>query len=806
MVLAFAAAGINLHVDIGDLIDPNAVEGQPEGTCNDGIDNGGDGQIDGADTNCDNINAGSSGEFLETSVEDPPPLVGGLPPCADGVDNDGANGADAADPSCRVSDFRDLAPDGGGPILNNTGAVAPALFNCGIDATFYAAKNGGPNFTANFNPNRRWIFHYMISTANDIDTDGGGPDTDSCSIGGQGEIGGNDFTEYNHDGGTIMHELGHNLFLGHGGANNDGSNCDPNHVSGMNYDLQFGIPRVNGGVILDYSPPRINLNGSTRGNAPLNNLVETDLDEPVVLDASDAVNQFLFTDSLGQKITNPLNQPQNWNGDTVSDGNPLTADPPDLTDTNQTVNINLPGLPPGSPPGTAPSPPACATVAGMANPSNETLNGFNDWNAIVLPFLQYGDSLTQNVNGDEERVPTTQDREVLFAAINTADVGVSIDSAPNPVGAGERLTYTLTARNFGPNTANSTLVTTTLPAGLVFVDSSVPCLQSGSVISCNLGALVMGTNQSFTIRADVPANFLYPGGSKTITATATIDNLAGPDPTGSNDSASEDTVVITKADVKIASVTTTSPLEILVGQQAGATIDVKVENGGPSSPVDTVLTGVVTSGSGLTVAPASTTANQTALAVGTSRLISQSFRLTCTAPGNQTASFKYTIALADPLGVDPDTTNNVKTASFTIDCVVPVAINVRPKGFPNSINLNTDATLAVLTTKAGEYGLPLDFDATTIQPLTVRWGLRANVFNVATVTGAKEIHDQGHLERSYELDEKTRDADTDMVMHFKPSASGLTLKSTEACVKGKFTAANGSVYTFFGCDAVRVVN
>ena len=57
--------------------------------------------------------------------------------------------------------------------------------------------------------------------------------------GGQGELGGNDFIEFNHDPGTIMHELGHNLKLDHGG--DDPNNCEPNYVSVMNYDNQFGI-------------------------------------------------------------------------------------------------------------------------------------------------------------------------------------------------------------------------------------------------------------------------------------------------------------------------------------------------------------------------------------------------------------------------------------------------------------------------------------------------------------------------------------------------------------------------------------
>jgi hypothetical protein len=195
----------------------------------------------------------------------------------------------------------------------------------------------------------------------------------------------------------------------------------------------------------------------------------------------------------------------------------------------------------------------------------------------------------------------------------------------------------------------------------------------------------------------------------------------------------------------------------------------------------------------------------TALAVGTPQTVSQTFSLACTAPGMQTVTFDYAIALNDPAAIDPDTTNNSATASFTIDCVVPIAINVRPKGFPNSINLNTDATLAALTTNAGEYGLPLAFDATTIDPLSVRWGVRANVFNVGTVTGAAERHAKGHIERSYELDEQTRDEDLDMVLHFKPDKSGLTTSSTEGCLKGSFLADDGNTYRFLGCDSVRIV-
>jgi hypothetical protein len=81
--------------------------------------------------------------------------------------------------------------------------------------------------------------------------------------GGWGEVGGNDFIEYNHDAGTIMHEFGHTLNLRHGGA--DGTNGKPNYISVMNYDHQFGIPQNGGGTIIDFSYPRYSVSGTSTG-------------------------------------------------------------------------------------------------------------------------------------------------------------------------------------------------------------------------------------------------------------------------------------------------------------------------------------------------------------------------------------------------------------------------------------------------------------------------------------------------------------------------------------------------------------
>lgn len=84
--------------------------------------------------------------------------------------------------------------------------------------------------------------------------------TINYSNGGWGEVGGNDFIEYNHDAGSILHELGHTLNLGHGGS--DGINRKPNYLSVMNYDHQFGVLRGDGGSSVDFSGVRLSVGGT----------------------------------------------------------------------------------------------------------------------------------------------------------------------------------------------------------------------------------------------------------------------------------------------------------------------------------------------------------------------------------------------------------------------------------------------------------------------------------------------------------------------------------------------------------------
>jgi len=154
------------------------------------------------------------------------------------------------------------------------------------------------------------------------------------------------------------------------------------------------------------------------------------------------------------------------------------------------------------------------------------------------------------------------------------------------------------------------------------------------------------------------------------------------------------------------------------------------------------------------------------------------------------------VARAYSAAIDNDQTGNRATTQTEV--IVPVAINISPGTFPNSLNLRARVPVAVLTTGTGAYGLPKAFDATTIDPLSVRFG-PATV--VVSGGGAAPVQRKGHLEDAFELDETTKDGDVDMVLLFRVADAGLSTSSTEACLAGTY----GAGYRFFGCDSIFVV-
>ncbi len=257
-----------------------------------------------------------------------------------------------------------------------------------------------------------------------------------------------------------------------------------------------------------------------------------------------------------------------------------------------------------------------------------------------------------------------------------------------------------------------------------------------------------------------------------------------------------------EADLTVTSTTATGDPLGVVGQAVPVTVDATVANLGPDGPVDGDVTQTAVASAGATVTPTTQAIDADGLAVGSPVTVSRQFSVTCDTPGAKTVEVTTSIVPEKAKVVDLVATNNSQSVTFSVDCAVPVTLNVKPGSLRNPVNMNEGAVpMAVLTTAAGEYGNPLAFDATTIQAASVRVGSRSAL--VATNTGAPEMHGKVHLEKSLELDETTKDGDLDSVLHARASQIPVVPTTTELCVRGRFGPGSGT--TFFGCDHVEVV-
>ena len=84
-----------------------------------------------------------------------------------------------------------------------------------------------------------------------------------------------------------------------------------------------------------------------------------------------------------------------------------------------------------------------------------------------------------------------------------ADLSLTKSDSPDPVQAGELLTYTLTAHNAGPQSATGVTLTDTLPAGVTYVSatpSQGSCSEASGTVTCALGTVANGASAGVEIK------------------------------------------------------------------------------------------------------------------------------------------------------------------------------------------------------------------------------------------------------------------------------------------------------------------
>jgi uncharacterized repeat protein (TIGR01451 family) len=232
----------------------------------------------------------------------------------------------------------------------------------------------------------------------------------------------------------------------------------------------------------------------------------------------------------------------------------------------------------------------CTTVTGLAVLGNKQFTV----HVTVSPSVADGTVLsnTASVASNGTTDPISANNNTTLTPVNTtietsADIEVTKTDSPDPVIAGNELTYTVTITNNGPSDAQNVNLTDGVPANTTFVSAAQntgptfsctnPSVGSSTGnVSCSITTLASGASATFEIKVKVDAN-AADGSSISNTATGSSDT---DDPVANNTADTETTQVQTRADLSIAK---SGPATAVAGAAAGFDYTITVTNNGPSN-------------------------------------------------------------------------------------------------------------------------------------------------------------------------------------------------------------------------------
>lgn len=167
-----------------------------------------------------------------------------------------------------------------------------------------------------------------------------------------------------------------------------------------------------------------------------------------------------------------------------------------------------------------------------------------------------------------------------------ADLRLTKSDSTDPVIAGNNLVYTLNVTNDGPSRATNVTLVDSLPAGVTFSSASAGCNNSNGTVTCDLGDMNSGTNKQVTINVKVKSST-----TTQLSNTASVSSDTH-DPNTANNSETELTNVITRADLQVTQ--TDNPDPVVAGNDLTYVLTVK--NNGPSDATGVILTDTLPSG------------------------------------------------------------------------------------------------------------------------------------------------------------------------------------------------------------------
>lgn len=292
---------------------------------------------------------------------------------------------------------------------------------------------------------------------------------------------------------------------------------------------------------------------------------------------------------------------------------------------------------------------------------------------------------------------------IAVAGAGQADLSVTNSGAPNPVTAGNTITFTQVVTNGGPASASTITLTETIPANTTVSGLSGPAgwtCVTGASPNCTIGTLAANTNATFTYTLKVNSGVAI---GSTITETANVSSSVTSDPNTNNNTASASVQVGNSADLSITNLA--NPVPVLANNDI--TYTQQVSNAGPSAATGVTVTESV---------PANTTAQTLSGPAGWTCNVGT---LTCTdsslaALANASISFVVQVnsgtasgtAINDTVTVtssvpDPNSANNTATASDVVASATQSDLITTNSASPTTVAAGSNVTYTQTVTNNG---------------------------------------------------------------------------------------------------------
>lgn len=295
------------------------------------------------------------------------------------------------------------------------------------------------------------------------------------------------------------------------------------------------------------------------------------------------------------------------------------------------------------------------------------------YTALAIATGTANTQATIAASGNSDSNPANDSLIVTPTVRTGADLSLTKSGSAASVPAGGALSYTLIARNDGPNATGAVRVIDNLPAASDYTVQSATgtnwsCPISGTTVTCTYqGAAVNNGNYPpITITGKV-----VKATTGTVTNTASVESSDSLilDPNGANDSPpSVITTILAGTDLQASK---TMPGTIIVG--SSATITLGIRNDGPqNAPAGTVITDVIDASLTIGALPANCTLTGQSVSCTAGALTvgqSVSYAIPVTGASVTAGTLTNTASIAPPAGfTDADTSagSNTATAAFAV--------------------------------------------------------------------------------------------------------------------------------------------